>query len=146
MQIITHIHDCFLCKSVQFSSVTQSCPTLYDPMNGTTLGFPVHYQLPESTQTHVHWWRHPTISSSVIPFSSCPQTLPESGSFPMSQLSPHLNLHFFPCWIILVDSRNYKMIWGRSWWVQAASALVPCLVSREILRSFHLSALCWEAR
>ena len=32
------------------------------------------------------WWRHPAISSSVIPFSSCPQSLPASGSFPMSQL------------------------------------------------------------
>ena len=32
------------------------------------------------------WWCHPAISSSVIPFSSCPQSLPESGSFPMSQL------------------------------------------------------------
>ena len=32
------------------------------------------------------WWCHPTISSSIIPFSSCPQSLPVSGSFPMSQL------------------------------------------------------------
>ena len=37
------------------NSVTQSCPTLCDPMNRTTLGLPVHDQLPESTQTHVHW-------------------------------------------------------------------------------------------
>ena len=34
------------------------------------------------------WWCHPTISSSVIPFSSCPQSFPASGSFPMSQLFP----------------------------------------------------------
>ena len=40
---------------VQFSSVTQSCPTLFDPMNRSMLGLPVHYQLLESTQTHVHW-------------------------------------------------------------------------------------------
>ena len=40
--------------SVQFSSVTQSCPTLCDPMNRSTPGFPVHHQLPEFTQTHVH--------------------------------------------------------------------------------------------
>ena len=37
------------------SSVTQSCPTLCDPMNWSTPGLPVHHQLPESTQTHVHW-------------------------------------------------------------------------------------------
>ena len=40
--------------SVQFSSVTQSCPSLCDPMNPSTPGFPVHHQLPEFTQTHVH--------------------------------------------------------------------------------------------
>ena len=39
---------------VQFSSVTQSCLTLCDPMNHSMPGLPVHYQLPESTQTHVH--------------------------------------------------------------------------------------------
>ena len=45
-QMSTHIH--------QFSSVAQSCPTLCDPMNHSTPGLPVHHQLPEFTQTHVH--------------------------------------------------------------------------------------------
>ena len=57
-------------------------------MNRSTPGLPVHRQLPESTQTYVHWvgdW-HPIISSSAVPFSSCPQSFPASGSFPMSQL------------------------------------------------------------
>ena len=40
--------------SVQFSSVAHSCPTLCDPMNHSTPGLPVHHQLPEFTQTHVH--------------------------------------------------------------------------------------------
>ena len=40
--------------SVQFSSVAQSCLTLCDPMNCSTPGLPVHHQLPEFTQTHVH--------------------------------------------------------------------------------------------
>ena len=44
----------FLKSSVQFSSVAQSCPTLCDPMNRSTPGLPVHHQLPEFTQTHVH--------------------------------------------------------------------------------------------
>ena len=39
---------------VQFSLVAQSCPTLCDPMNHSTPGLPVHHQLPEFTQTHVH--------------------------------------------------------------------------------------------
>ena len=42
-------------NSVQFGSVAQSCPTLCDPMNCSTPDLPVHHQLPEFTQTHVHW-------------------------------------------------------------------------------------------
>ena len=70
----------------QFSSVqvTQSGPTLFDPMNCSTPGLPVHYQFPESTQTHVHCVGD-AISSSVVPFSSSPQSFPASGSFQMSQ-------------------------------------------------------------
>ena len=44
-----------LVLKTQFSSVTQSCPTLCDPMNRSMPGFPVHHQLPEFTQTHAHW-------------------------------------------------------------------------------------------
>ena len=71
--------------SVQFSSVAQSCPTLCDPMNCSTPGLPVHHQLPEFTQTHIHQVGD-AISSLVVPFSSCPQSLPASESFPISQL------------------------------------------------------------
>ena len=45
----------FLSSSVQFSSVSQSCPTLCDSMNCSTPGLPVHHQLQEFTQTYVHW-------------------------------------------------------------------------------------------
>ena len=45
----------FVSSWVQFSSVTHSCPTLCDPMNRSTSGLPVHHQLPEITQTHIHW-------------------------------------------------------------------------------------------
>ena len=45
----------FALFSILFSSVTQSCPTLCDPMNRSTPGLPVHHQLPEFTQTHIHW-------------------------------------------------------------------------------------------
>ena len=68
--------------SVQFSSVAQSCLTLCDPMNCSTPGLPVHHHLPEFTPNNIHR----VISSSVIPFLSCPQSLPASESFPMSQL------------------------------------------------------------
>ena len=46
---------CFsLSSPFQFSSIAQSCPTLYHPMNCSTPGLPIHHQLPEFTQTHVH--------------------------------------------------------------------------------------------
>ena len=73
----------------EFSSVQLlSQVWLYDPMDCSMPGCPVHHQLPELAQTHIHWvslWYHPTISSSVILFSSCLQSFPASGSFPMSQ-------------------------------------------------------------
>ena len=71
---------------IQFSSVAQVCPTLCDPMNSSKPGLPVHNQLPEFTQTHAHWVSDaiPTISSSVIPFSSLLQSFPAS-CFPRNQ-------------------------------------------------------------
>ena len=61
--------------SVLFSSVTQSCLTLCDPMDCSTPGLPVHHQLPEFTQTHVHWvgdaiqLSHPLLSPSPPAFN-----------------------------------------------------------------------------
>ena len=72
--------------SIQFSSVAQSCLTLCNPMNSSTPGLPVHHQLPDDLNScPLTQWCHPTISSTVVPFS-CPQSFPASGSFQMSQL------------------------------------------------------------
>ena len=69
-------------SSVQFS---QSCQTFCTPWPQHA-GFPVHHQFPESTQTcPSSRWCHPTISSSVVPFSR-PQSFPASRSFQLSQL------------------------------------------------------------
>ena len=70
----------------QFGSVTQLCPTLCDPVDCSTPGFPVHHQLLEPTQTHVHHVGDAIQPSHPlsIPFSSCFQSFPASGSFPMS--------------------------------------------------------------
>ena len=71
---------------IQFSSVAQSCPTLWDPMDRSMPGLPVHHQLPELTQTHVHWVSDAIQPSHpVIPFSSHLQSFPESGSFQISR-------------------------------------------------------------
>ena len=58
-------------ESVQFSSVAQSCPTLCDPTNRSTPGLPVHHQLPEFTQTHVH-----RVSDAIQPSHSLSSPFP----------------------------------------------------------------------
>ena len=63
---------------LQFSSVAQSCPTLCDPMNCSMPGFPVHHQLPESTQTHVH-----CVGDAIQP--SPPLSSPYPPAFNLSQ-------------------------------------------------------------
>ena len=59
-------------KGIQFSSVTQSCPILCDPMNRSIPGLPVHHQLPESTQNHVHWVGDAIQPSHPLSFPSPP--------------------------------------------------------------------------
>ena len=59
-------------------SVAEWCLTLCNPMDCSMPGFPVYHQLLELTKIHVHWVGDTTISSSVVPFSSCPQSLPAS--------------------------------------------------------------------
>ena len=72
-------------SSVQFSSVAQSCPTLSNLTDCSTPGFPVHHQLPELAQTHVHWVGDAIQPSHpLIPFSSCLQSFPASGFFLMN--------------------------------------------------------------
>ena len=76
-----------LLDSDVISSIAQLCLTLGGPMNLSTPGFPVHHQLLEFTQTHVHWVGDAIQPSHpVVPFSSCPQSFRASESFPMSQL------------------------------------------------------------
>ena len=64
--------------SVQFCSVSQSCPTLCDPTDCSTPGLPVHHQLLEFTQTHVHW-----VSDAIQP--SHPLSPPSPPTFNLSQ-------------------------------------------------------------
>ena len=81
---------------IQFSSITQSCPTLCYPMNRSTPGLPVHHQVPKFTQTHVHW-----VSDVIQP------------SYPLSSPSPPaLNFH-----IIRVFSNESALCirWPKYW-------------------------------
>ena len=63
----------------QFSSLAQSCPTFCDPMNHSTPGFPVHHQLPEFIQTHVH-----QVGDAIQP--SHPLLSPSPPAFNLSQI------------------------------------------------------------
>ena len=77
--------DCGRLIRISISSVTQSHPTLCDPMNCSTPGFPVHHQLPEFTQTHVH-----RVGDAIGP--SHPRSSPFPPAFNLSQhqgLSQH---------------------------------------------------------
>ena len=83
-------------ESVQFSSVAQSCPTLCDPMNCSTPGLPVHHQLPESTQTHVH-----RVGDAIKP------------SHPLS--SPCLLPSIFPSIRVFSNELALRIRWPKYW-------------------------------
>ena len=106
-------------SSVQFSSVTQSYLTLCNPVIHSTPGLPVHHQLLEFTQTHAHWVCDAIQpSSSAVPFSSCPQSLPASGSFPMSQLftwgsqSPGVSAS---AWVLPMNTQDWSPLGWTGW-------------------------------
>ena len=83
MSFGTFIKDNYLLRAV-----AQLCLTLCDPMDCSTPGLPVHHQLSRvyPNPSLLSRWCHPTISSSLIPFFSRPQSFPASESFQMSQL------------------------------------------------------------
>ena len=77
------------CDPDLFSSVAQLCPTLCNPLDCSTPGFPVHHQLPEFAQTHAHW-----VSDAIQP--SCPLLSPSPPAFNLSQ---HQGLSESVLWI-----------------------------------------------
>ena len=83
-------------RKIQFTSVTQSCPTLCDPMDCSTQGLPVHNQLPEVTQTHVHW-----VDDAIQP------------SHPLS--SPSLPTSIFPNIRVFSNESVLSIRWSKYW-------------------------------
>ena len=88
-------HDSWI-SSVQFSSVTQSCPTLCDPMNCSAPGLPVHHQLPEFTQTHVH-----RVSDAIQP------SHPLSSPSPPAPIPPNIR--------VFSNESTLRMRWPQYW-------------------------------
>ena len=104
---------------VQFSSVTQSCPTLCNPMNRSTPGLPVHHQLPEFTQSHVH-----RVSDAIQP------PHPLSSPFPPTPISPSIR--------VFSNESTLRMRWPKYW--SFSFSVIP---SKEIsgLISFRMDWL-----
>ena len=96
VQTIIQLHSFqIIASSVQFSTVVQLCPTLCDPMNSSTPGLPVHHQLLEFTQTHVHW-----VGDAIQP------------SHPLSSPTPAPNpshIRFFS------NESTLRMRWPKYW-------------------------------
>ena len=83
-------------SSVQISSVAQSCPTLCDPMNRSTPGLPVHHQIPEFTQTHIH-----RIGDAFQP------SHPLSSPFPPAPIPPSIR--------VFSNESTLRMRWPKYW-------------------------------
>ena len=102
-------------KKNQFSSVTHSCLTLCDPMHCSTPGFPVHHQLPELAQTHVHW-----ISDAIQPSLSSPSPTfnlaQHQGLFQwvssLHQVAKVLELQLQHQWILRTDYLQDWPVWS----------------------------------
>ena len=83
-------------RSDQIRSVAQLCPTLCDPMNRSTPGLPVHHQLPEFTQTHVH-----RVSDDIQPYH------PLSSSSPPAPIPPSIR--------VFSNESTLRMRWPKYW-------------------------------
>ena len=100
-------------RHAEFSSVGQSCPTLCDPMNHSTSGLPVHHQLPEFTQTHVH-----RVSDAIQP------SHPLSSPSPPAPNSPSIG--------VFSNESTLRMRWPKYWSFSfsiSASSEHPGLIS-----------------
>ena len=101
---------------IQFSSVTLSCPTLWDPMNHSTPGLPVHHHLPEFTQTHVHQVSDPIQPSHSL---SSPFLLPPTPpSIRVLSNEPILHMRWAKYWSLsfsLIPSKEHPGLISLEW-------------------------------
>ena len=133
-------------------SIIKSCSTLCDPMACSMSSLPVlHYSRVCSNSCPLNQWCHPTISSSVISFSSCLQSFPASGSFPMIKLLASVGESIGASASASVLPTNIQ-----GWFPLGWTGLIS-LLSKGLLRVFSsttvwkhklttLTALCEEPR
>ena len=131
-------------SSVQFSPVAQSCPTLCNPMDCSTPGLPVHHQLPEFTQTHVHW-----IGDAIQPSHTL-----SSPSPPAFNLSQHQGLfqwvsslhqvakvlEFASTLVLPVNTQDWSPL-GWTGWIYLQSNRLWRVFSNTTVGSINSSAL-----
>ena len=133
---------------ITFSSVQFSCSVMSDslqPHESQHARPPCPWQTPRvySNSCPLSWWCHPAISSSVISFSSCSQSLPASGSFPMSQLFPwggqstgvSASASVFP-----INTQGWSPL-GWTGWISLKSKGLSRVFSNTIVQKHHLSGL-----
>jgi len=118
----------WMMNEVQFSLVAQSCPTLGDPMNCSTPGLPVHHQLLEFTQTHVH-----QVGDAIQP--SHPLSSP---SPPASNPSQHLVSTNFPSMSVHISNSVWYQF-SRVWlfetpWITSRQASLYFTISQSLLK------------
>ena len=100
--------------NLQFSSVAQSCPTVCDPMNRSTPGLPVHHQLPEFTQTHIH-----RVSDAIQP------------SHPLASPSPPAPIP--PSIRVFSNESTLRMRWPKYW--SFSFSIIPSKEIPELILS-----------
>ena len=139
---------------IQLNSVAQSCPTLCDPhgLQHARLSCPSSTPRARSDLCPSRWWCHPAISSSVVPFFSCCQSFPTSGSFPMSQLFmsggqtiviSRITWHIF----LKLFCDGKTDMWGASWrgyrsWSLVAETMVKelCVLNKSCIHLGQISS------
>ena len=138
----------------QFSSVTQLCLTLCNPMDCSMPGFPVHHQLPEPTQTHVHIVgdaiqpSHPLLSASPSTFNL---SRPASGSFPVDQFFASGGQRTGACFNISSSNEDSGLISFRMNWLDllAVQGTLKSLLqnnsSKSLLGKLNLSKYVHKA-
>ena len=139
-----------------FYSVAKSSQTLCNPMDCSTSlsGFPVLHHFPEFAQTHARrsQWCYPTISSSIVPFSSYLQSFPASGSFPVSRLfasddrniATSASASILPMniqgWFLLRLTGWISVLFKRLSGVFSSTTSLSC---KQLFILFHVSILSW---
>ena len=118
-------------SSLQFRSVAQSCPTLCDPMNRGTPGLPVHHQLQEFTQTHVH-----RVSDAIQP--SHPLSSP---SPPAPNPSQHQSLLIKGLKLMYSGNLFYFIFWSREGFIAGPSKENEWLCSKNLTLTLTLRIL-----